>query len=484
MTSINLYAKKIDGLKISGNKRFLIQKNGGKFFPIADTAWKIAWKLNRDDVEKYLDTRKKQKFNTIALVAFPMDVNLDKIYTNIFGDLPFEVKNAKYNSLKPIVTPGKNYKNSDQYDYWDNLEFIIDAANDKGLYVVILPCWGGCVAGAYGCGKKNQELIFNDDKAFKYAEWIANRFKNKSNLIWMLGGDRSAVYGKNDYRNVFRAMAKGITKAYDKKPVLISYHPQKWAPNSSKWFHNDNWLSFNSIQDQPSDQINSIDLDYNFTPAKPTWLFEGGYEKRGQGKNIYTDWQVRFQSYQTVFAGGFGVTYGHMDIWHFSNKSPELDEKNIANKENTEWAKGMNDPGANQMQFLFDLMTTMSDKQFLDRIPDQNLIDGDSGKMTGHEGCFSCVIQATRAKNGDYAMIYSANGRNIRINMNRLDLKKKNAYWFNPRNGKWNVNGKEFTKPKPFLKNISSGKNALVHEFNPPGNITNGNDWVLLLKNN
>jgi len=483
INSTNLIAENMNSLHVSKNGRFLVHKNNSKFFPVADTAWKIAWKLNRDEVEKYLQTRKNQKFNTIALVAFPMDIHLDNITTNVFNDKPFELKDGKYNPLKPIITSGKNHKKSKEYDYWDNLEFIIDSAQKKGLYIIILPSWGGCVAGAYGSGKKNSELIFNETNAFKYAEWLSKRFKNKYNIIWMLGGDRSAIYGKNDYRKVFRAMAKGISAAYDKKPVLISYHPQKWAPNSSEWFHDDKWLSFNSIQDQPSDQIKAIELDYNLSPVKPTWLFEGGYEKRGQGKEMYTDWQVRFQSYQTVFAGGFGITYGHMDIWHFSNKSPQLDEKNISTKENTEWAKGLNDPGANQMQYLFDLMTSVSDEQFLDRIPDQSLINGNAGKMEGREGYISSVIQATRGNKGDYAMIYSANGSNIRVNMNRLDTKKKNAYWFNPRNGKWRVKDKEFIEQKPFMKNIPSGKKAPVKEFDPPGKVGAGNDWVLVLKN-
>jgi len=472
MTSFNIYAKKIDALKISGNNRFLIHQNGQKFFPVADTAWKIAWKLNRSDVEKYLQIRVNQKFNTIAIVAFPMD----EMVTNVYGDHPFEIENGKYNPLKPVI---KNYKN--KYDYWNHLNFIINAAKDKGLYVVLLPAWGSRVAGDYGSGHPSSEIIFNEKNAYQYAKWLSQHFKKYNNIIWMLGGDRNAVYGKYDYRNVFNAMAKGLIAGNGKQP-LISYHPQKWAPNSSEWFHNAKWLSFNSVQDQPSDQINAIIHDYNLKPVKPTWLFEGGYEKRGDGEKMYNDWHVRFQAYQTVFAGGFGYTYGHMDIWHFSNKVPDLDEKNITAKESTEWEKSMDDPGANDMRHLLKLMTLWDNKQFLERIPDQSLIDGDKGKMTGWEGQISSCIQATRGSKGDYAMIYSADGSNFRVKMNRLAGKKMDAYWFDPRNGKWNVNGKEFDEQKPFKKNILSGKKAAVQKFDPPGKIEPGNDWILILE--
>ena len=56
-----------------------------------------------------------------------------------------------------------------------------------------------------------------------------------------------------------------------------------------------------------------------------------------------------------------------------------------------------------------------------------------------------------------------------------------NAFWFNPRNGKWNIKGKEFTEQKPFMKNIASGTKAPVKEFDPPGKVGAGNDWVLVL---
>lgn len=46
----------------------------------------------------------------------------------------------------------------------------------------------------------------------------------------------------------------------------------------------------------------------------------------------------------------------------------------------------------------------------------------------------SSYQQATRGADGRYAMIYAANGRTIRVNLNRL-RGPLNAYWFNPRSG-------------------------------------------------
>jgi len=463
----NISLADIQPLKVSANGRYLVDSDGEPVFLNADTAWKIAWKLNRDEVEKYLQTRKDQKFNTIGIVAFPMDIDNDRAITNVYGDKPLEYKNDKFNPLKPVTTSGENHKNSKEYDYWDHLEYIIDTAESKNMYIILLPAWGGRVAGAYGSGKPNSEIIFDKSKAYKYALWISKKLKDKKNIIWMIGGDRSAVYGKNDYRSVFRAMAKGLISGSGNKEILISYHPQKWAPNSSEWFHNSPWLSFNSIQDQPSDQIKAITHDWNLKPAKPTWLFEGRYEGFTKASVTFKDFQVRFQAYQTVFEGGLGETYGNMAIWNFSKN----------------WKKHIDDPGANQLRYLVKLMSLWSKEQYLSRIPDQSLIIGNAGKISGSLDELSTCIAATRTKKGDLAMIYTAAGNNLLIKMRILNGPMMHAYWYNPRTGKWKVAGKEVEKPTPFSNDIHSGKKAFNYQFYVPKMQKESNDWVLILSN-
>ena len=455
INSTGLIANTCD-LKLSPNNRFLVHDDGTPYFPTGDTCWEIPWDLDRSEVETYLQTRKDQKFNMVGINSFDWSLNN---YANQYGDQPFVIVGDKYDPLQPITTSGNNPNNSTEYDYWDNLEYIIDLAAAKDIYVVLLPTWGWSrVVGG------SAYRIFTESSAYTYGQWIGNRFSGKTNIIWMMGGD-CIPDQYTDYKPTFRKMAEGVADGVngvnnndgnaDYSTTLMSYHGPKWSHSSSYWFPNDAFMDFNSTQDQPSDQINRITSDYNLAPVKATWLFEGGYEDRVKADGTYTDWQCRFQAYQTVFAGGFGQMYGHMSIWEFKS----------------DWVTKLQAPGAKDMQHILALMTSVTDDQFLSRIPDQSLIDGDTGSMTGSEGMFSTCIVATRTSNGDNAMIYSANGRNIRVKMSLLAGPTMTARWFDPRSGAWSSAGSD----------VPSGSGAAIVEFDPPGSTANGNDYILVL---
>ena len=234
------------------------------------------------------------------------------------------------------------------------------------------------------------------------------------------------------------------------------------------------WLTFNSIQDTPYDQVVSVPYDYNLIPLKPTWLFEGRYE------GATSAWAVRYQAYQTVLAGGFGNTYGS-DNWKFPPN----------------WRELVLLPGVRQMAYLYTVVREIwSDAEFFDRIPDQTLIIGDQGDtkgdgMTIGDGdggpisekkaiASSDRITAMRGNNGKWAMVYSANGRDISLNVSQLYSGKMDAYWFNPRNGMWWMNDQEFIEPVAFNKGLTTGSGSFV--FEAPGIPGPDNDWVLVLK--
>jgi hypothetical protein len=257
----------VQQLKISANKRFLQTADGKPFFWLGDTGWLLFIKCNREDAIKYLDDRKGKGFNVIQVMVVH-DINLG---TNAYGDLSIKNKDVS----QPITTPGNSFADAQQYDFWDHVDFIIGEAEKRGIYMALVPVWGSNI--------KDVTV----EQAKKYATFLANRYKKKSNIIWLNGGD---IRG-NEALEKWNTIGSTI-KQIDKKH-LMTFHP-RGRNSSSAWFHNANWLDFNMFQSghrsYAQDTLSNEKLhygednwkyandDYAMKPLKPTLDGEPSYE--------------------------------------------------------------------------------------------------------------------------------------------------------------------------------------------------------------
>ena len=432
-------------LKISSNKRFFQTADGKPFFWLGDTGWLLFAKTTREEAIQYLQTRKEQGFNVVQVMVLH-DVN----NKNAYGD--YALKNA--NAGMPNVTPGNNFNDTTAYDYWDHAEFIIDEAAKRGIYTALVAVWGSNVKS----GKVNMT------NAEAYAKFLAERFKNKSNIIWVDGGD---IPG-NEGMEVWKKIATTIKRCDSRH--LMTFHP-RGRYSSSEWFHNESWLDFNMFQsghkdyaqDTSSKEKNHygednwkfINADYNMKPVKPTLDGEPSYENIPHGlhdslEKRWTAADVRRYAYWSVFAGGAGFTYGENAIMQFHS----INEKGGSFGVNQDWKETINAKGAEQMQYLKKLMLS---KSYFDRVPAQELLVENGEKYWR--------VAATQGK--DYAMFYVYNGREFRVTTSKLKFRTSKASWYNPRTGETQL--------------ISGHKNTTVNIYNPPEK-GDGNDWVLILE--
>lgn len=439
-------SSQMSGLQVSENGRYLATDDGKPFFWLGDTGWLLFNKLDREEAEQYLEDRKQKGFNVVQAMVLHTVPSV-----NVYGDSSIVNKDIS----RPLVTEGNNPDNADEYDYWDHIDYIIDKAAEKNIYMALVPVWGSPV-------KAGQVSV---EQTTKYATFLAERWKDRPNIIWLNGGD---IPG-SDSTAVWLEMGKTI-KAID-PGHLMTYHP-RGRTASSDWFHDEPWLDFNMVQsghrryDQDTssnetkhygeDNWRFMEVDWALNPAKPTIDGEPSYEGIPQGLHDieeprWEDHHVRRYGYWSVFAGAFGYTYGQNSVMQMHSAS----DSTTAYGSTELWTDGLNAPGATQMQYLKDLM--LSRDNYFDRVPDQTLIAENGEKYNR--------LLATRT--ADYAFVYNYNGREMKINMGKINGDKVKASWFNPRNGEETV--------------IGEVENTGVQTFKPEGEVEDGNDWVLIL---
>ncbi len=432
-----LYLTSAAQLRVSANKRYLIKPDGAPFFWLGDTAWELFHRLTREEAEVYLKKRAEQKFTVIQAVVL---AEMDGLHEpNAYGEIPLENDDPE----KPREA------------YFQHVDFIIDKAAEMGLYIGLLPTWGDKLfKDRWGIGPE----IFNTENAKVYGQWISKRYKNKKNIIWILGGDRNP---RNDTDvEIWRSMAKGIVAgAGGHDNALMTFHPQPNAledGGSSKWFHHDEWLDFNMFQTGHCRENNiwdRIQVAYNRTPVKPVLDGETLYEDHPvcfNAKDLGTSsaYDIRKHAYLGVFAGAFGHTYGCHDVWQMfaPHRTP-------VNGPHFPWYVAVDLPGATQMKYLRNLIES---RPVPERVPDQTIITNALG-ANDH-------IQATRGK--DYLFIYSSQGKPFTVNMGKISGAEVTAYWYNPKNGESKEAGRFANKGQ--------------QNFTPPSS-GYGIDWVLIM---
>jgi hypothetical protein len=419
-------------LKVSENRRFLITETGEPFFWLGDTAWELFHRLNLDEARRYFSDRQRKEFNVIQAVALAERDGLRVPDRN--GLLP--LLNGDIRSPNPA--------------WLDAVDQVIAEAASHELYIALLPTWGDKVQQLDGEGPE----VFDAETAFGFGQHISNRLGHHSNLIWINGGDRYP----DGFEAVWNALASGIRSGAGRH-VLMTYHP-RGPGTSSTVFHHADWLDFNMIQsghaaaNVPNWQM--VAADYALNPVRPTFDGEANYEEMSVGFTrseslFFSDWDVRKAAYRSVFAGGFGHTYGQNSIWQMWR--PE-----VAGLFDPvfPWDEAIHRPGAGQLMYLRRLIES---RPFLSRIPLPNALVNAESDPVRHP-------VATGDTDGSWLLIYIPNPQQtVIVNADVFGPGPLLAYWYDPRNGR--------------SQRITAVTRSAQMAFTTP---VHGPDWVLVLE--
>ncbi len=421
-------------LKVQG--RFLFWDNGEPFFYLGDTAWELFHALNREETECYFAERKRQGFTAVQAVAL---AEMEGVTTpNAYGRLPLCMTNGLPDPERPDT--------AGDYSYWDHVDFGVETAAKHEIFVVMLPTWGDKFNLCWGKGP----VIFHEENAYRYGQWIANRYKEHWNIIWMLGGDRKL---EADHRRIIDAMAAGI-RSVDKHH-LITFHPPG-AQDSTDFLLDAEYIDFHTAQTGHTTdrcyQIEEVMQKMADASEKPYLDSEPRYEDHPAcfDASIGYFWDaadVRQNAYWSVLSGACGHTYGNHSIWSMTRTASGYFPYT--------WKQALTHEGAEQMRWVKELRLK---RGYVPFVPAPELLAEN----------FSGMGRMTAAKGKDHAYVYSPLGVPFTVDLSVFaGTKCVKGLWFDPRTGEETAFG--IFRP---------GEKALV----VPPSRGKGQDWVLVLE--
>lgn len=446
------FAKAAEGdspfpVRASANGRYLENATGKPFLLHGDTAWSLIVQLTKEEAEEYLENRRRKGFNSIIveLIEYKFAENAP---ANKYGDAPF-------------TTPGDFSTPNEAY--FAHADWVIQKAMEKGILVVLNPCYIG-----YSSNFKTSRegwtkaiLANGPEKCRYYGRYLGERYKDYPNIIWQAGGDTTIPAG-SDLEENWLELLRGV---------------KEHAPDHHWTAH---WYRFTTAVDQPTfaphmtvdnayggnrTYIQTLRA-YNRASPKPIFLNEAYYEDDRLVPGAGTPQIMRAQAYWTLLSGASGHHFGSYHIWGFGAV--------VIGGQRFDWRTGMESQGSQEMVHVKRLFEA---RRWYDLVPDQ-----DHTVVTSGYGTFGKddrtpggdYVTAARTSDGRLVIAYvpstGTEPRTIAVNMARLSG-PAHARWYNPTSGRYTD-----IAASP-LANIGDGA------FTTPGdNDTGTNDWVLVLE--
>jgi hypothetical protein len=456
--SLNLRAQVAFPLKLSNDKRYLVDQYDRPFPILGRTAWFII-SLPDTGLKHFIDNTLQKGYNAIEMSVIthwqmgnhaPFDARHNTPFLKTLdgkdwdGNLRF---NNPSNELVDLLTPNEAY--------WKHVDTLLVYCESKGILVLMFPGYVG-----YSSDKEDQgwmkELVANTPAhTEQYGAWIANRYKARKNIIWMLMGDKGQYTAEQEQAEA--ALIKGLKSVPGQQSVQYSAESGSGEDAADNIFFGKEMTMNGSYTWELRVPVPYIARKaYAHQPVMPSFLLEEPYDEEGPDGNGYNPNAIqpvrRFQWWGWLSTIG-GYMAGNGYIWQFVDPI---------------WQQHLNTQGAYDMQRLNTFIKSINWWQLV-----PSGLNGMPSLIADNSNVDSSVayVSAAAAKDGSLLVAYipPAHTGSITVNMQPLQTTMY-GYWFDPTSGTYT--------PVQSASFNNTGK----HIFTPPGPNSKGdNDWVLLL---
>ncbi|MCC7368016.1 MAG: DUF4038 domain-containing protein [Chloroflexi bacterium] len=309
-------------LRLSENRRYLVDATGQPFFFLADTAWSIVWKGQPDQWAAYLDRRKAQGFSVVQVDTLPWTWGAPDADGNVaFYDGDPERPNEAY---------------------FQRYDRFVEMAAERGLFTCLMLIWGG--------PRPHLSAVhFSTEQAARHVAWLVRRY-TRFPVLWSLSGDAPYDEEPEKWDAVGRAVEAADPNGHPTTNHLMTQRGWRFL------HHDASWHDFHMIQTGHYGwaRPNVADTALAYYRAEPVKAYVNGepwYEghpdmtDRPRLGPLFTAEHARYAFWVSVLSGAtMGHTYGSQGIWNW--KRPGDSEEFLAGPQIGEtWDVGLKRAG-------------------------------------------------------------------------------------------------------------------------------------------
>jgi hypothetical protein len=337
--------------------------------------------------------------------------------------------------------------------YWEYLDQFIRYCESKQIVVFMFPAYLGYAGQEQGWMK---ELVANGpEKIHAYGAWVANRFKERTNIVWMLLGDMGEF--NDEQRTAEAALIAGLKSVSGQRSTQYtaeSFSGQNAVDN--KDFGSE--MTINGVYTWelkvPVPMLSRV--AYAHEPPMPAFLLEEPYDEEGPDGNNYnpngTQPVRRFQWWGWLSTIG-GYIAGNGYVWMFQDPT---------------WRQHLDTQGAKDMGRL---------NNFISALEWWKLVPSGLGGMkdlviNNQPDSSTAYISAAASPDGELLVAYvppDFQETSFELDISSIN-KELRAYWFDPTQGNYDP-----------IKGYRQSQGGTA-KFTLPGRNEGGDkDWILLL---
>jgi len=382
-------------LRISDNKRYLVDQTGRPFLINQASSWGLIQSLSTEGATQYIDSLAARGINTLMVSVISNDKRMPGTPPQWQGIDPFLVH---WDFSQPNEA------------YFEHADEILEIVRSRNMLVELVPSYLGYHGDATQ-GWRDEIVNANNsvDKSRAYGRFLGKRYKHVDNVIWLAGGDDGSPPGSALEQHM-RAIIEGI-KEEDPEHLwsghwdgtLIGGAVASEHPSLGKYMDLNGYYAF----DYSTPYLKDLEW-YARQPTKPLYHMDMSYETEWGGDPA----SIRRRAYSGMLSGASGSSFCGGPDWYLFRPSRNMDS--VGMKETQYWYKF-----------------------FVSRPWYQLVPDTDHKALTAGYRTLGDVnyVTAARTEDGRLIAAYLPAGGTVSIALGQLQAQRAHAFWYDPTRG-------------------------------------------------